>query len=493
MESLWEYTFPVISLGSHVTLQKGTDNLVGVAIADYPDMPPSIPFILIGGRKMFSLPPSARTRRTSFFAIDLKRKQAVNSSMFVSHVSSNPFHLIYDQELTIWLSELERQFPDSKGYDGLEIYEIHPEEDPQWIRWVSIDGKQVDLGNKECIALWKTGQRVHCLFRIPDIGESDDDQVFWATWSLQTTDSQEKIQKIGYADAITVHITEQGCLLFLYQRLLDRVETPFSDRTGSGKWQLSCMAYDNTGHLVHQEVIPQLTTHIRDLKLPDHDLFEAFFLQVVVVDGPLYGSEQQSTCVAVAMRKEKTAHLSSEEQESVEAENKRTEGLQELQHQIGRLLWMDQQGYMLAAEDGLFGEQVTLGCCGETVVGTDLREGRWRLWHWVPSAKTEVQVDTYLPTEVVKVTVLAEEPCPNKERAHFWCLEQYVSRLRVVQRESERGNEVMALWCEDFTLLYHWPEIGIQTEKCQGVVLSEGRLVLLGRDQNEKIKLLYIQ
>ena len=55
MELLWEYTFPVISLGSHVTLQKGNENLVGVAIADYPDMPPSIPFILIGGRKMFSL------------------------------------------------------------------------------------------------------------------------------------------------------------------------------------------------------------------------------------------------------------------------------------------------------------------------------------------------------------------------------------------------------------------------------------------------------
>ena len=97
----------------------------------------------------------------------------------------------------------------------------------------------------------------------------------------------------------------------------------------------------------------------RDLKLPDHDLFEAFFLQVVVGDGPLYGSEQQSTCVAVAMRKEKTVHLSSEEQESVEAENKRTEGLQELQHQIGRLLWIDLQGHILSAEDGRIGEQLT--------------------------------------------------------------------------------------------------------------------------------------
>ena len=113
--------------------------------------------------------------------------------MFVSHVSGNPFHLIYDQERAIWWSELERQFPGSKGYDGLEIYEIHPEEAPQWIRWVSIDGEQVDLGEKECVALWKTGQKVHCLFRIPDIGESDDDQVFWATWSLQAADIQEKI------------------------------------------------------------------------------------------------------------------------------------------------------------------------------------------------------------------------------------------------------------------------------------------------------------
>ena len=288
MELLWEYTFPVISLGSHVTLQKGTDNLVGVAIADYPDMPPSIPFILIGGRKMFSLPPSARTRRTSFFEMDLKKKQAIISSMFVSHVSGNPFHLIYDQERAIWWSELRRQFPGSKGYDGLEIYEIHPEEAPQWIRWVSIDGEQVDLGEKECVALWKTGQKVHCLFRIPDIGESDDDQVFWATWSLQAADIQEKIS----TDRI------HGCNHCSHYRArmpfvplstaFRYVETPFSDRTGSGKWQLSYMAYDNTGHLIHQEVIPQLTTHIRDLKLPDHNLFEAFFLQVVVGDGPLY-------------------------------------------------------------------------------------------------------------------------------------------------------------------------------------------------------------
>jgi hypothetical protein len=491
MELLWEYTFPVISLGSHVTLQKGTDNLVGVAIADYPDMPPSIPFILIGARKMFSLPPSARTRRTSFFEMDLKRKQAIISSMHVSHVSSNPFHLIYDQERTIWWSELERQFPGSKGYDGLEIYEIHPEEDPQWIRRVSIDGKQVDLGDKECIALWKTGQRVHCLFRIPDIGESDDDQVFWATWSLQTADSQEKIQQIGYADAITVHITEQGCLLFLYQRLLDRVETPFSDRTGSGKWQLSSMAYDNTGHLVHQEVIPQLTTHIRDLKLPDHDLFEAFFLQVVVGDGPLYGSEQQSTCVAVAMRKEKTAHLSSEEQESVEAENKRTEGLQELQHQIGRLLWIDLQGHILSAEDGRIGEQLTLCCCGNTIIGADLLEGRWRLWHWIPAAGTGIHIGTSFPADVIKISILAEEPRAGENGRSFWCLEQYQQGLRVVQRDCEQRNERTAIWCEGFTLLCDWT--GIRMEKCQGVVLSEGRLVLLGRDQDEKIKLVCIQ
>ena len=57
------------------------------------------------------------------------------------------------------------------------------------------------------------------------------------------------------------------------------------------------------------------------------------------------------------MRKEKTAPFSSEEQESVEAETKRTEGFLELQHQIGRLLWINLQGHGLSAEDGRIGEQ----------------------------------------------------------------------------------------------------------------------------------------
>lgn len=253
------------------------------------------------------------------------------------------------------------------------------------------------------------------------------------------------------------------------------------------------MAYDNTGHLVHQEVIPQLTTHIRDLKLPDHDLFEAFLLQVVVESGPLYGTQQQPTCVVVATRQEKATKDSSEKLGKTATRNTGEEVLEESLERIGRLLWMDQQGHVLSDEDGLLGEQVTLGCCGETVVGTDLLEGRWRLWHWVPSAKTGIQVDTYLPSEIVKVTVLAGEPDLSKETAHFWCFEQYTSRLRIVQRESEHGNEVMALWCEDFTLLYRRPETGIQAEKCQGVVLTKGRLVLLGCDQNEKIKLMCIQ
>ncbi len=490
MELLWEYTFPVIDPGAQVTLQKGSDDLVGVAITDHPDLPPSVRSILIGGRKMRWLPQSIRTIRASFFEVDLSRKQITTSSMIVPTVFIPPLQLFYDQERAIWLGELERPLP---LREGLEIYKIHPEEDPQWIQQVVIKGDQVDVGDNRCVAFWKANNELQCLFLVPDVGESDDDQIFWATWSLQTTDVQEKIQQIGYTDAIVAHIMNQGCLLFLYQRLLDGVKTPFSDRTGSGTWQLSCIAYDKMGHLIHREVIPQLTTPIRDLKLPDHDLFESFLLQVAVEQGPLYGPEQQPTCVAVATRREKTSNVSTEEQRNVDAGSKRKEEVEVPTGNVGRLLWMDQQGQTLWAEDGRVGEHVALCCCGETVVGTDLLEGRWRLWHWQPSARTGIQGEIFLPADVIKVTVLAKEPYPGEKETHFWCLEQYDRGLRVVQRENEQENEVMAIWCKDFTLFYDRPGTGFQIERCQGVVLSEGRLVLLGQDQNEKVKLICIQ
>ena len=192
MELLWKYTFPVIDPGAQPTLQKGSDNLVGIAITDHPDLPLLARTTLIGGKKMRWLPQSIRTIQISFFEVDVSIKHITVSSMVVPTVFIPPLRLCYDQEQAIWLSELERPL---SSYDGLEIYEIHPEEDPQWISRVTIDGKQVDLGDKECVALWKTGQRVHCLFLIPDIGESDDDQVFWATWNLQMTDVQEKFNR----------------------------------------------------------------------------------------------------------------------------------------------------------------------------------------------------------------------------------------------------------------------------------------------------------
>ena len=191
------------------------------------------------------------------------------------------------------------------------------------------------------------------------------------------------------------------------------------------------------------------------------------------------------------MRKEKTAPFSSEEQESVEAETKRTEGLQELQHQIGRLLWINLQGHILSAEDGRIGEQLTFCCCGDTMIGADLLEGQWRLWHWIPAAGTGIHIGTSFPADVMKVSILAEGPHAGENGRSFWCLEQYQQGLRVVQRDCEQGNERAAIWCEGFTLLCDWT--GIRMEKCQGVVLSEGRLVLLGRDQDEKIKLVCIQ
>lgn len=478
MELIWEYTFPLPFLAPvtrpslsaiYADLQKGADGFIGIGITTYPDRP------LRNG-----------PRHISFFEIDLARKHVTHCPTTMSFRHLTELQLCYDDEKSTWLCEMA--YPVDFN-DVLEIYQINPADDPQWVRCVLVEGDEnIGWGGKLSKIIWSTFPKLMCVFGVLDIIDVNDAWLYWATWSWENGWSNKELQEICSYDAVVACVTEQGCLLLLYQRMLDEYLSPSNDRTGSGTWQLSYRAYNNDGHCLHQEVIPQLTTPIRHTEYPESDFWKAFHLSIVIENGPLSGAERQSTSIVSIVQRELAKTLK-ESGSDTRTDPDRNIGPKA----IGRLLWIDQQGCLLDSQDGLVGEEVTLCCCGEQVVGAQLLDGEWQLWHWFPGTQTGVRMGAFLPAEIKHVTVMAQEPQINGKNLHFWCIEEYTDGIRVVRRECEQGNEVATFWREGILLLEDTTRARHLTRKCVGTVLSEDRLVLLGIDQDETLKLLCFQ
>lgn len=445
MKLFWEYTFP-LDEGSifRIALQKGMSGLLGVAVAQQAKASQPI-----------------HTIHLAFFEIDLNKKYVLHSSKTMDSAFTTKLQIIYDKERTRWLLALDRTL---YACCVLEVYEIHSEADAQWMKRISIKGERGHwmLGYMRCHALWKTGQRGVCAFNMRmRIGETSRSHLFWTDWTLQNGDWNEDLYRIEKGYVVTTYVREQRCLLFLREQVLDQ-HRPLKEM-----WRLNCIAYEIDEEGWHQEIIPQLTTPIRSKQDSDEDVLQ----EIGVASGPLYGDDQQLTCVLA-----EETHTKSERPQVI----------------TSHLFWLDLQGHVLESLDAPLGRHLTLCCCGEKVIGTDLLEGQWRRWHWVPSAGTGIQVDAYLPGEVTQSIVVAEEPHPDQETSHYWCIEGYELGVRVSQRECEGGNELMVVWCEDFVLLSDWAKTPT-IKNHQLAVASDGCLVLLGVNEDEKLKLVCFQ
>jgi hypothetical protein len=446
------YTFPLIAPVMRpfcTSLQHGRDGVFGFGIKALTQLPATVfnPF--------------------SFFEIDVRKGTISRHTSSLPARSSGSMHLYADQIRNTWILTIG-------GSQGiLEVYEVEAEPNLQWTKVFDVNNEDVGMGAKTPIAIWQQDKLYPLVFYVPDIGEVSDSRLYWTWWRSSAKEDQKTFQLIGYCDTVVPYIINEGCLLFLCQRVFNQEPPDPYLRCGPGDWHINVTAYRADGVFLHKEPALGVTFPIRNLKLPDEDLLTWLAVRMTVTEGPGYGLDRRKTCVAALALQE----TSTESRTGVPQTSK------------GGLYWMDMHGKILQRIPTPLGRQICLCLCGEKIVGTDMWEGHRRLWQWSPRAGTALRVEASLSTEVKRATLLAMEG----DIAQLWCVEEYMHGIRIVRREREGLKEVEAMWCEGITLLEELPGPYLRDQVPKGMAVYQNTLFLLGIDPEKRLKLFQIE
>jgi len=108
----------------------------------------------------------------------------------------------------------------------------------------------------------------------------------------------------------------------------------------------------------------------------------------------------------------------------------------------GELICLSQHGQVVQECKEEIVEQVELCLVGDTVVGVDRIQRRWRLWRWEPLAGRE-QFSTiqWLDAEVVHAHVVTNHENSDPEGTHFWLVEERPKGLAVSRRDGQTLEE----------------------------------------------------
>lgn len=453
MQAVNAYTFPLqppLSRPLCTSLQAGPEGIFGFAIK--------------------ALATGVGHGNISFFQVDVPggtMQHSSTSSLLSGHV--NGLQLYYDPFERCWIMGVE-------GGESLGIYKVSPAGRNQpWEKLRLVERREVGFGNKILVALWQEKQQHPLVFYVRDVGEVSDSRLYWTQWKSDTQGRQSPFHPIGYCDSVVPFLSEKGCLLFLCQRLFQQTFAETNLRRGPGDWSITVAAYQSDGMLIHQAPLSEISFPIRNIQLPEEDFFAWLRVSMSVTGGPKIRLDDSQTCVAALL-------LSNTQSDSAEQKYK------------GGLYWIDAQGHVIGQERNVPGEHVCLCLCGEEIIGTDLFEGRHRIWRWSPLAGTERQIEAYLSPRVIRATVAAGEKYSDKELPElFWCIEEYLEGVNVSLWTSEPVQKQEEVWIEGITLLDEVTASYTQERKLKGIASYHDTLLILGIDKEQHLKLFHVQ
>jgi hypothetical protein len=453
MQLLNTYTFslrPPLRRPLCTSLQKGSGGIVAFAIKALTDS-------LVHGN-------------VSFFQIEVPTgtvQHSSTSSLLSGRI--NNVQLYYDLFEKDWIIAAE-------GGESLGVYKVSPTGINQpWEQLRLVESKKVGFGNKTLVAFWQQEQQYPLVFYVTDVGEVSDSRLYWTQWKSNNQGMQSPFHLLGYCDTVVPFLTEEGCLLFLCQRLFQQLFGKTALRRGPGDWSITVAAYRSDGTLMHQTALSEISFPIRNIQLPEEDFFAWLRVSMSVTVGPKAGLDDSQTCVAALMLSDTQSNLAG-------------------QTSKGGLYWIDAQGHVIGQERNLPGEHICLCLCGEEVIGTDLFEGRYRIWRWSPLAGTERQVEAYLSPRVIRATIAAAEDYDSKELSEsFWCIEEYLEGVNVSLWASKPIQKLEKIWIEGITLLDEVTASYTRERKPKGIVAYHDILLFLGIDKEQQLKLLHIQ
>jgi len=163
----------------------------------------------------------------------------------------------------------------------------------------------------------------------------------------------------------------------------------------------------------------------------------------------------------------------------------------------GELLCLSQDGQVVQECKEEIVEQVELCLVGNTVIGVDRIQRRWRLWQWEPLAgKEQFTTVQWLDEGVVHAHVVTNHENSNPQGTQFWLVEEHPKGLVVSRREGqtlEETEEPITLtgWSLPYALERSVGEWDWPVKK--GLIGHEDALLLIAADEQNRMVLYRVE
>ena len=227
--------------------------------------------------------------------------------------------------------------------------------------------------------------------------------------------------------------------------------------------------------------------HIPASSSPYFQFMDDVIVGAVAIAGPAWQSAQQEAqptiVVAVGLLTKEAIGLPDEQARPLRG---------------GELVCLSASGEVVQECTEELVEQVALCLVGETVVGVDRLQRRWRLWRWEPLAGQErFTMVRWLDQEVVQAHVVTNHDNSDAQGRRFWLVEERRKGLRVSRCDGQTLGETepaldLVGWGlpaqQERPLMGHW-----DWPVKKGLIGHNNALVLLAVDEQNRMVLYRVE
>jgi hypothetical protein len=405
-----------------------------------------------------------------FFVVNTVTSQLEQHICFLPHGISE-IRLCYSEEDEGWLLVA--------GGQELMVMKLEFAEKGEVVQPYVIDN--AELGDKGIVHAWCKEHVCHIIFSVADLAEEGLTNIYLARWDTREN-HYKNMQLIGQADVVRTSIFPGGFWLFRCGHGVAGTENMATSSGQEEAWSLSVSTYTRSGERLSQQEIDGVAIPVRNDSLAVEDFFDRLACTIQIADGLFVDVDGRAECVTAL-------------------------GLQDISMGVifsetfqGGLFLVGTNGAIVQGTRDRIGTRVSLCRCGDVAVGTDIWDGRRRMWYWDFSVQAGLKIFGYLPDELKRATLVADETRKG-ELTRFWSVEEYAQGIRIVcwgMGKKQEGKvrefkEVDSVWHEGIRLFEVRPLAHSQQSEVQGIMAVENGVVVLGISREEKMEMVLVE
>ncbi|GCE31247.1 hypothetical protein KDA_67310 [Dictyobacter alpinus] len=420
----------------------------------------------------------------SFFVIDMNKVEVMQYPMKLPyHGLLSQLHISYDQPGNAWYIAV-----DALVYGRpVDIYMIPKIPHTPWLKvFTTKNPGEKLLIERSLVGFWQCGDYSPLVMCTLNQTLMYDLDTYWTQWMTSSIE-QPSVQYMNTNYQRALYVGYDGCLLFTLQCIYNSLTSDAIYRKmGPGQWCFHIAAYEPTGTLIHQEIIPSIEMPVRDIRNASNDLSTWLTYSMVIGDGPIQILDGVKTCVAALVMQDNPDAKRGPDDPLFHLSNNQ-------QAAQGGLYCVDMQGHILFHDPTCVGLRTSFFAWNEQVIGITMQDGQWQFWNWSPFQGTEHVIHQSFSSTMRRATMIARECKAGEALSWFWCIEEYETGTSVTQRFCDTFQEKQSLWLEGFFLPDWWMRSGTVDTQPQGIVVYQDSLLLLGVDLKKQLVLYQVQ